>query len=380
MVIIIMILVAVSPTSRPVVIILVTRRQHVILGVLAVRRRIVAHVHTLDLERQDRRAETHLGSHGELDLLVVEPVEHERAAVIGRHGELAERRQQRQVVRGIHHGGDVEREGGLQLVAGQRVRRHGFAVLLVTAALVRLHRNAGRLLAHRLAPDAANVVHARREQGVHHGRTAKTKTHKQRNYGHHFSSVRSARFRVGGYYTKWQIQGGSFHSSSSRSLNVKTSPRNSRWNGDEGAWESMRTLIDSHALSSPIQRSFSLDTSWNINCAQGKRGSHSKQNSLSTSTEFTWPWRRTLANVSDVKYAFPRCRNLVHWIIVCGETLSTKVLVPTLTQACTCWSSSTIFPWQPVGEEDRQKQSPGIHCCRSSSRPPVLHVAQIEWA
>ena len=41
-----------------------------------------------------------------------------------------------------------------------------------------------------------------------------------------FSVVRWTRFWVSGYCTKWRIQG-SFHSSYSRSLNVKTWPRNS---------------------------------------------------------------------------------------------------------------------------------------------------------
>ena len=41
-----------------------------------------------------------------------------------------------------------------------------------------------------------------------------------------FSVVRSPRFWVSGYWTKWRIQG-SFDSSYSRSFNVKTWPRNS---------------------------------------------------------------------------------------------------------------------------------------------------------
>ena len=41
-----------------------------------------------------------------------------------------------------------------------------------------------------------------------------------------FFAVRSPRFGVSGWCTKWRIQG-SFHSSYSRLLNVKTSPRNS---------------------------------------------------------------------------------------------------------------------------------------------------------
>ena len=44
----------------------------------------------------------------------------------------------------------------------------------------------------------------------------------------------------------------------------------------------------------------------NINCAQGKRSLHSRWN-ISTFTEFTWPWRRTLTNGSEVVYVFPTC-------------------------------------------------------------------------
>ena len=48
----------------------------------------------------------------------------------------------------------------------------------------------------------------------------------ERHHGNALSAVRSPRFSVSGYGTKWRIQG-CFDSSYSRSFNVKTWPRNS---------------------------------------------------------------------------------------------------------------------------------------------------------
>ena len=67
-----------------------------------------------------------------------------------------------------------------------------------------------------------------------------------------------------------------FDSSSSRSLNVKTS----------------KTQYLASILTDTL-----VQCIWhNINYAQGKRYLHSRLKFISAFTEFTWPWRRTLTN------------------------------------------------------------------------------------
>ena len=73
-----------------------------------------------------------------------------------------------------------------------------------------------------------------------------------------------------------------FDSSYSRSLNVKT-----------------------QYLASILSDKFDKYICRSISCTLGKWSLHSKWNVVSTFTEFTRPWRRTLTNGSDVKDAFP---------------------------------------------------------------------------
>ena len=119
-----------------------------------------------------------------------------------------------------------------------------------------------------------------------------------------FSAVRSPRFWVSGYCTKWRIQG-SFDSSSSRSLNVKTWPRNSILSIDTYRYVSSMHLPQ-HKLCT-TKTVLALEV-----------------NFFSTFTEFTWPWRRTLTNWNDVKYVVPRChpncpRSPFYWLFFCPQ-------------------------------------------------------------
>ena len=92
--------------------------------------------------------------------------------------------------------------------------------------------------------------------------------------------MRSPQFWVSGYCTKWRIQG-SFQSSYSRSLNVKTKPRSS-------------------ILASIASDMFVKCICRNISCAQGKRSLDSRWTLIATSTELhghgdeRWPmeWRQ----------------------------------------------------------------------------------------
>ena len=58
-----------------------------------------------------------------------------------------------------------------------------------------------------------------------------------------------------------------------------------------------------------------------INCAQEKRSLHSRRNDLDFHS-LSRPWGRTLANESDVKYAFPRCK-IGSLLPLCPPFLST---------------------------------------------------------
>ena len=96
-------------------------------------------------------------------------------------------------------------------------------------------------------------------------------------------------FWVGSHCTKWRIKG-RFHSSSSRSFNVKTlQTRNS-------------------ILSTYWYRKFVKYIFHNINSAQRKE---LPLDFISTSTEFTWPWRRTLTNGIDSSNIYSHGAGLV---------------------------------------------------------------------
>ena len=113
-----------------------------------------------------------------------------------------------------------------------------------------------------------------------------------------FFAVRSPRFWVSGYCTKWRIQG-SFHSSYSRLLNVKTQ--------------------ETQYLASILSDTFVKCMSQHRLCTR-KMDLALEVKFMSTFTEFTRLWWRTLTNGSDVKnvfpltdgsdvnYVFPRCQ------------------------------------------------------------------------
>ena len=102
------------------------------------------------------------------------------------------------------------------------------------------------------------------------------------------------RFWVSGYCKRWWIQG-SFDSSYSRSLNVKTWPRNSILSLNTSKYVRLMHLSQ-HKLCTK-----KMELALEVKC-------------ISTFTEFTRPWRRTLTNGSDVKYVLPRCREQQTWV------------------------------------------------------------------
>ena len=101
-----------------------------------------------------------------------------------------------------------------------------------------------------------------------------------------FSGLRSHWFWVSGYCIKWRIQ-----------VHFFTVRLHVRWIsrlGQETQW-----------LASILTYRFVQTICLHINW---KRSSHSRRNFMSTFTEFTWAWRRSLTNGSDVKYVFLRRR------------------------------------------------------------------------
>ena len=118
----------------------------------------------------------------------------------------------------------------------------------------------------------------------------------------------------------------------------------------------------------------------NIRCALGEWSLQLKVKFISTFTEFTRPWWRTLTNSSDVKYLFPRCRT--EQDIPPPSPHEFKAIF-VLSSYSYLLNVKTYTPFTPtsVGQVERQRNE-GAECplCqRSIIRVCSVHVQHAGW-